>query len=74
MEFKLNEFHGNVSNQELLDDVTRVAQMLNTRVLYQSHWSFSFGQNALAFYFSVYIISLPHKRAAAVFFLPTADR
>ncbi|HIZ72769.1 MAG TPA: HNH endonuclease [Candidatus Gallimonas intestinavium] len=38
MEFKLNEFHHNVSNQELLDDVTRVAQMLNTRVLYQSQY------------------------------------
>ena len=33
MEFKLNEFHRNVSDQELLDDVTRVAQKLNTRVL-----------------------------------------
>ena len=38
MEFKLNEYHRNVSDQELLDDVTRVAQMLNTSVLYREKY------------------------------------
>ena len=35
---KLNEYHRNVSAQELLDDVKRVAQMLNTSVLYREKY------------------------------------
>lgn len=45
MEFKLNEYHRNVSDQELLDDVKRVANMLNTDILsrddYKKHGKFS---------------------------------
>ena len=38
MEFKLNEYHRNVIERELLDDVKRVAQLLNTRVLYRDQY------------------------------------
>ena len=38
MEFKLNEFHRNVSDEELLNDIKRVAQLLNTRVLYRDKY------------------------------------
>ena len=33
MEFKLNEYHRNISEQELLDDVKRVANLLDTEIL-----------------------------------------
>ena len=38
MEFKLNEYHHNVSDEELLNDIKRVAQLLNTRVLYRDKY------------------------------------
>lgn len=33
MEFKLNEYHRNISDQELLNDIKRVSNLLNTKVL-----------------------------------------
>ena len=56
------------------------SQYADQQLLFETHRvghpfpPFSFGQNALVFYFSAYIISLPHKRAAAAFFLRTTDR
>lgn len=45
MEFKLNEYHRNISDQELLNDIKRVADFLGTNVLsrdaYNKHGKYS---------------------------------
>lgn len=39
MEYILNEYHRNISNQELLNDIKSTAEKLNKKVLTQDEYS-----------------------------------
>ena len=39
MDYILNEYHRNISNQELLNDIKSTAEKLNKKVLTQDEWS-----------------------------------
>ena len=39
MDYILNEYHRNISNQELLDDIKSTAEKLNKKVLTQDEYS-----------------------------------